>query len=389
MAIKRAISSISVVDAAVQRIRNVFSNGLPVYLSISGGKDSICIANLCYELILKGEINPKQLTVVFIDEEAIYDCCIDAMLEWRRKLLSVGCAEFRWYCLPLKQVSCFNQLQNSESWITWEPGKESVWVRKPPAFAIRNSPYISGVGQENYQTFLARVTKDGIMITGVRAAESLQRLQYMSRLNLGLKGITGTNTIYPIYDWKDKDVWLYIRDRHLDIPEAYLWIYQAGENRHSLRIANFFAADSLRGLKHVAETDPDLWARIERREPNAYLVMLYWDSEWYKRNSRTRRKNEAGDKRDYKALVRQMLFVDYEKYFTNPTTRGVAKQYRRAYTKLDGLARPRDYKAMHDALVAGDPKFRSLRAIFQNVYGSYAEYAKSFRYSAEGGGMSE
>ena len=238
-------------------------------------------------------------------------------------------------------------------------------------------------GSMNYQSFLPRITKDGIMLTGVRAAESVQRLQYMSSLNLGLQGITGTNTIYPIYDWSDNDVWMYIRDNHLDIPEAYLWIYQAGENRHSLRISNFFACDSLRGLKHVAETDPDLWRRIELREPNAYLTLLYWDTEWYKRSSRTRRKNEAADNRNYKELVRKMLFEDFGRHFTNDTTRHVARQYRRCYTKVDGIARPRDYKQMHDALVAGDPKLRTLRAIYQNVYGAYAEYAKKFR--VEGG----
>lgn len=369
----------TVVEAARIRIKNVFSNGVPVYMSLSGGKDSICMADLVYQMIRRGEVDPKQLTLLFIDEEAIYDCCIEAMMEWRKKFLMAGCPEFRWYCLPLKQVSCFNQLTNSESWITWEPGKEDVWVRKPPPFAIMSSPYLTGIGQENYQTFLPRITKDGIMLTGVRAAESVQRLQYMAMLNLGRKGITGSNTIYPIYDWKDKDVWLYIRDHHLDIPEAYLWIYQAGENRHSLRISNFFAADSLRGLKHVAETDPDLWARIEKREPNAYLVMLYWDTEWYKRRSKTRRRNEAGENKDYKELTRKMLFEEFDRHFTNPTTRRVASQYKRLYVKTDGMARPRDYRKMHDALIAGDPKMRSLRAIFQDIYGAYAEYAKKFR----------
>lgn len=379
MAVKRAVGSMNVVDAAIQRIKNVFSNGLPVYMSVSGGKDSICMANLVYQLIRKGEINPKQLRVIFIDEEAIYDCCIESMKMWRKRFLMVGAAEFRWYCLPLKQVSCFNQLTNDESWITWEPGKEDVWVRQPPSFAIRYSPYLPSVGKMNYQTFLPRVTKDGIMMTGVRAAESVQRLQYMSSLNLGRQGITGSNTIYPIYDWRDNDVWKYIRDNNLDIPEAYMWIYQAGESRRSLRISNFFACDSLRGLKHVAETDPDLWARIEKREPNAYLTLLYWDTEWYKRSSSTRRKNEANDNKDHKELCRQMLFVDADKYFTNSTTRNVAHQYRRCFTKIDGMARPRDYRKMHDALIAGDPKLRTLRALYQDVYGAYAEYAKKFR----------
>ena len=382
MAVKRARAKMSCVEAAEMRIKNVFSNGLPVYLSTSGGKDSICMCHIVYKLIQRGEIDPKQLTVLFIDEEAIYDCCIKSVEMWRKKFLLAG-AKFRWYCLPLKQVSCFNQLTNDESWITWEPGKESVWVRQPPKFAIRTSPYITGIGKENYQTFLPRVTKDGIMMTGVRAAESVQRLQYMSTLNLGAKGITGTNTIYPIYDWKDSDVWKYIKDNHIDIPEAYLWIYSAGESRHSLRISNFFACDSLRGLKHVAETDPDLWERIEKREPNAYLVLLYWDSEWYKRRSKTRRKNEAHIHKDYKALCQEMLFVNPGKYFTNKTTRRVAQAYRRLYVKVDGMAEHKHYRKIHDALVAGDPKLRSMRAVYQDVYGDYATYAKRFRKGGE------
>ncbi len=378
MAVKRAKAKMDVVAAATMRIKNVFSNNFPVYFCTSGGKDSICMCDLLLRLIQRGEIDAQQLTVIFIDEEAIYDCCIELVKAWRTRFLMAG-AKFHWYCLPLKQVSCFNQLTNDESWITWEPGKEDVWVRQPPPFAIRNSPYLTGIGKENYQTFLPRITKDGITITGVRAAESVQRLQYMSNLSLGMQGLTKKNMIYPIYDWKDTDVWKYIKDHHVDIPDAYLWIYQAGESRRSLRISNFFACDSLRGLKHVAETDPDLWSRIERREPNAYLVLLYWDTEWYKRVSRTRKRNEAGEEKDYKSLCRKLLFEEPEKHFTNATTRHVAHDYRRGYVKIDGMARQRDYRKMYEALIAGDPKLRSLRAVYQDVFEAYAKDAKRFR----------
>lgn len=76
MAIKRCESSIDVVKAAKIRIRNVFQNGLPVYMSFSGGKDSLCMAQLVMELVQAGEINPAQLTVQFIDEEAIFPCIL-------------------------------------------------------------------------------------------------------------------------------------------------------------------------------------------------------------------------------------------------------------------------------------------------------------------------
>ena len=71
MAVKRCESSIDVVKAAEIRITNVFNNGLPVYMSFSGGKDSLCMAQLIYNLVQRGKINPSQLVVQFIDEETL------------------------------------------------------------------------------------------------------------------------------------------------------------------------------------------------------------------------------------------------------------------------------------------------------------------------------
>ena len=84
MAIKRCASSIDVVKAAEIRIINVFNNGLPVFMSFSGGKDSLCIAQLIYNLVQRGKINPSQLTVQFIDEEAIFPCIESKVMEWRK-----------------------------------------------------------------------------------------------------------------------------------------------------------------------------------------------------------------------------------------------------------------------------------------------------------------
>lgn len=90
MAIKRCESSIDVLTAARKRILNVFANGLPVYMSFSGGKDSLCLAHLTLSLIQEGKIDPSQLTVQFIDEEAIFDCIEDMVKKWRKKFLLVG-----------------------------------------------------------------------------------------------------------------------------------------------------------------------------------------------------------------------------------------------------------------------------------------------------------
>ena len=90
MAVKRVASNVDIVTAARQRIKNVFSNGVPVYMSFSGGKDSLCLADLTLKLIQAGEIDPAQLTVLFIDEEAIFDCIEETTKAWRKMFLLAG-----------------------------------------------------------------------------------------------------------------------------------------------------------------------------------------------------------------------------------------------------------------------------------------------------------
>ena len=113
MAIKKVYGNIPVVEAARKRILNVFSNGVKVYMSFSAGKDSLCMSHIVYDLILKGKINPKQLIAIFIDEESIYESMEQMAMRWRKRFMSVG-SEFRWYCLPLKQVSILHHLQNED-----------------------------------------------------------------------------------------------------------------------------------------------------------------------------------------------------------------------------------------------------------------------------------
>jgi predicted phosphoadenosine phosphosulfate sulfurtransferase len=372
MAIKTIESRMNVVEAAKRRIVNVFSNGVRVYMSFSAGKDSLCISHLVYEKILSGEIDPKLLTVIFIDEEALYDSMEQMALRWRKRFISVG-AEFRWYCLPVKQVSILHQLQNDEAWITWEPGK--TWVRDAPPFAITRDPHLKYTGQMNYQTFCSAITKDGIQMIGVRAYESVQRREYLAKADLRAGGLSCENKVFPIYDWKDSDIWLYIKENHLDFPDAYIDLYRVGVSRHRLRLCNFFAAESIAGLRYIAETDAKLWERIEQREPNAYLTLLYWDSEMFKRSTRKRTALEGESTKDYRELCRQMLFVEPEKHFTNEGTRRVADRYRRFYIKSHDFMRPRDFKHMYEAVIAGDPKLRTLRALYVTVYSAYAKYA--------------
>ena len=384
MAVKRIQSDMDVVTAAKIRIRKAFRNGVPVYMSVSGGKDSLTLAQLTLSLIQSGEIDPSLLTVQFVDEEAIFPCIEKTVMDWRRRFMYAG-AKFEWYCVEVKHFNCFNELSEDETFICWDKRKRDVWVRQPPPFAIMNHPMLRP-RKDNYQSLMPRVCMDGITMTGVRSAESIQRLQYMARLNLGGKGMTGRRQIFPIYDWTTNDVWLYLRNEGVEIPQIYLYLWQSGTNRNQLRVSQLFSIDTARTLVQMNEYYPDLMERVIRREPNAYLAALYWDSEMFGRRSRARREAEGEEiTKDYKALLTEM-FSDMPRYFNPPNKLQVAKRYRNLFIKIGLFATDKDYQQMYEALQKGDPKLRSCRALYQIIYSRYIEDAKAERREVEAHG---
>lgn len=376
MAIKRCKASIDVVEAARRRVRNVFRNGLPVYMSFSGGKDSLCLAQIVLSLIQEGQINPSQLIVQFIDEEAIFPCIDEMVRTWRNKFLLVG-AKFEWYCLEVKHYNCFNQLTNDESFICWDSTKKNVWVRQPPKFAIRSHPLLRP-RKDAYQDFLPRIDTGGITITGVRAAESIQRLQNVASALTTGKKITGTQQILPIYDWTNNDVWLFLLKEKVNIPEIYLFLWQAGTGKGQLRVSQFFSIDTARSLVKMNEYYPDLMDRIISREPNAYLAALYWDSEMFGRTTANRRAAEGNSDKDYRAALLE-VFANAEELFQTKHQQMVARQYKKFFLSVSTIADNKDCKLIYEGLMSGDPKLRTYRALYQRIYGKYIDSAKGER----------
>lgn len=380
MPVRKLESTIDVLEAAKRRIKNAFANGCKVYLSFSAGKDSLCMSSLTYDLIRAGEIDRSLLTVIFIDEEGLYPSMVENVERWRRNFQDVG-VKFLWFCLPFKQVSVIDHLSSSESWITWEPGKEGEWMRDLPKGAITSHPFLRYPGEMNYQTFCEKVFSDGIQMIGLRTVESVTRLQAIARSNMKALG----GKFYPIYDWKDADIWLYIKERGLKFPDIYMRLYEAGVKKNQLRLCAFFGDCGTQGLRWIAETDNDLWQRIERREPNAYLVLLYWDSEMFRRSSDKRRELETEEEqKDYCALCKDILFLHPERYTIAADTRKRLSNWRQMFIKTYGIAKPSHYKKMYEGLLYGDPKSRILRILWTTIF---TDYNTSTKKGKKGGGV--
>jgi predicted phosphoadenosine phosphosulfate sulfurtransferase len=364
--------SLTVVEAAKQRIINAFSNGKKVYVSFSGGKDSLCLLDLVLHLVSEGKINSTQMIVEFIDEEAIFDCIEKTVLAWRKKVLLAG-GQFNWFCLEVKHFCCFNHLENDESFICWDSTKQNVWVRQPPHFAIREHPRLKK-RKNTYQEFLVKHNADGIVLTGVRMAESLQRSKYMASSFSTRRGLARGNVVWPIFDFADKDVWRYLYEQRIDIPAVYLYLYQTGSGLKDLRVSQFFSIDTAKSLVKMNEYYPDLMDRIIRRVPNAYLAALYWDSEMFRHSTKNRKSLEKNEK-DYKAEVFKIL-SNPRKHFISIMSLRNARHIMRLLLKYSAMIKPKLYRTIYETLISGDPKQRMLRAIISNIHICYEQDAK-------------
>lgn len=344
---------VSVVQAAERRVLEAFNDNKFIAMSFSGGKDSICMADVVVKTMMKYDIDFSRLIVIFFDEEAIYPDLEQITLQWRSKFLSLG-AKFYWMCLPIRHFNSVNKLANDESFYCWEHGKEDVWVRPMPKFAIRHhKDFKFG---DSYQEFAKKMFKSIPQMVGLRMAESIQRRSAIS----GIRNKDKKRFIYPIYDWKDDDVWLYIQRNNLEIPVAYMYLYKVGVPRNRLRISQFFSVDTIRVLPKVLEFYPDLYERIIRREPNAELVMLYWDTEMF----RSSRQNSTHNKnKDYRKLFNEEM----EKAAKHPDMYPGYKQCKRLLIKAHENMSNNIYKRMYGLLIAGDPKDREYRALLGKI----------------------
>lgn len=356
---KLTVEGVNVCDALYSRLIRVFGNGLPVFFSFSGGKDSLVIAQALYELIGRREIDPRQLHVMFIDEEAIYPCVERIVLAWRQRFMVAG-ASFHWLCIEFRHFNCFNSLSQDLSFICWDPSKRSVWIREKPGFAMTSHPLFRA--GDTYQKFSERMT--GVVhVIGIRASESIQRLNSLARNG----GVTFHNSynVYPIYDWSLNDIWLYLHEHGVEIPDAYLYMWRAGVPVNRLRISQFFSIDTAPSLVRLMEYYPGLYEKILAREPNAYLAMFYYDTEMFRRTSRKRKELEALEEVDWRAKYFEKL--------AEPDTQAMpeAARTRTAVVKYGTIMQPKHWKLLYEILVAGDPKLRTLRSVYSSLGREY------------------
>ena len=276
----------NVLDAALERLRYIFSTFENIYFSVSGGKDSSVMVQLAERI---AEETGRTYDVLYIDLEAQYAHTI-AHIEELKQLPHIG--TFYHVALPMALRNAVSMLQ--PKWICWDEEEKQLWVRPLPEDAIceSNCPWLwfhRGMEFEEFIVEFARWYHDGhagktACGVGIRADESLNRFQtiafherkeeYEGR-HWTTKLEEGIYNFYPIYDWRTEDIWGAVSQLGLMSNEIYELMYKNGLSIHQQRLCQPYGDDQRNGLDQFRALEPETWEKVLHRVNGVNFGNIY------------------------------------------------------------------------------------------------------------------
>jgi predicted phosphoadenosine phosphosulfate sulfurtransferase len=276
----------NVLEAAASRVAYVFDNFERIYVSFSGGKDSTVMLHLVMEEAIRRK---RTVGILIIDLEAQYQLTMEHVADMLE--LYKSNSEVFWVCLPMLLRNAVTQFE--PRWCCWDHEARPAWVRELPLHVGVKSdpadfPFFSS--RMEFEEFMVLFGvwygggNDTAAFVGIRCDESLNRFRTIaSRTKETFKGQRyttkveeGLYNIYPIYDWKTQDIWVY-HAKHRDKPHNRLYdmMHLAGLTPHQMRICQPYGDDQRRGLWLYHIVEPESWARVVARVNGANSGALY------------------------------------------------------------------------------------------------------------------
>jgi len=275
---------IDVYSAAVERTEWTFDNFNKVYLSFSAGKDSTVMMHVAAKEARKRGV---KIGVLIVDLEGQYKMTIahaERMFEEY-----ADCIDLYWVCLPLALRNAVSVYE--PKWVCWDKAEKNNWIREAPAGSITDEDYFPffehGMEFEEFILLFGEWYAKGescACMVGIRTDESLNRFRTIAsqtKTKLQDKQWTTKVTdsvfnIYPIYDWKTSDIWVYhAKNPTLSQNHLYDFMHKAGLPLGLMRICQPYGDDQRRGLWLFHLIEPETWAKIVARVSGANSGALY------------------------------------------------------------------------------------------------------------------
>lgn len=274
----------SVLQASQERISKVFDNFEKIYISFSGGKDSSVMTHLVLAEARKRNV---KVGLLIIDLEAQYNDTIkhiEEMVDIYRDNI-----DLHWFCGELLLRNAVSNYQ--PRWIAWDEEKKDIWVRPKPKYASDLSQYDFYVPKMEFEELMVifgewySQGKTTAAFIGIRADESLHRYRAIVSRKDGLmfndwKWTTKVSAklfnVYPIYDWKTEDIWVFHgKNRNLIHNKVYDKMMMAGVKISQQRLCQPYGDDQRRGLWLYHILEPETWYKLIVRVNGVNSGSLY------------------------------------------------------------------------------------------------------------------
>lgn len=273
---------LDVLIAARERIAKVFDDFPRIYVSFSGGKDSAVMMHL---VMHEAQVRGRKVGVLFVDLEAQYKLTIDHISDMMA--LYAEHIEPFWVSLPIHLRNAVSQYE--PQWVCFEPGRESDWVRHPPAMAITDEghfPFFRRAMEfEEFVPAFGKWYAQGKLcacFVGIRSDESLNRYRTIAGRKSTFEGRQWMTwcgdhlyNAYPIYDWRTEDIWTFNGKFKAPYNRLYDRMHQAGLTIHQARICQPYGDDQRKGLWLFHIIEPETWGRVVARVNGANQGALY------------------------------------------------------------------------------------------------------------------
>lgn len=281
---KKKELNISVLEASKSRISRTFDDFERLYISFSGGKDSTVMSHLVLEEARKRK---KRVGLLIIDLEAQYKQTIEHVQEMIDMYPDV--IDLHWFCGELLLRNAVSDFE--PKWVCWDEEKKDVWVRPKPELASDLSQYDFYQPKMEFEEFMVLFGewygggKKCAGFIGIRSDESLHRYRAITSQKHGLthkgyKWTTKLNTtlynIYPIYDWRTEDIWVFhLKNNHLPHNTVYDMMTRAGVKFGDQRLCQPYGDDQKKGLWLYHILEPETWFKLINRVSGVNSGALY------------------------------------------------------------------------------------------------------------------
>ena len=361
----------SVLTATRERIAESFDNFERLYISFSGGKDSTVMTHLVMEEAKK---RGRKVGLLIIDLEAQYTATIDHLKEMVE--LYKDHIDLHWFCGELLLRNAVSDYE--PKWVCWDEDKKEIWVREKPEYASDLSQYDFYVPKMEFEELMVIFGKwysqgksCGAFI-GIRSDESLHRYRAIVSRKDGLmmnnrkwttKIASNVYNIYPIYDWRTEDIWLFHSKHEYCYNKIYDLMTRAGVKFSNQRLCQPFGDDQKKGLWLYHILEPDTWYKLINRVSGVNSGALYAQDHG-NINGNTRITKPDG-----------YSWKEYTNFLLRTLPGKMQDNYRQRFTKFIAGWKKRGYKtipdeAPHDLEVKQwAPSWRRMcRCILRNDY---------------------